>query len=262
MRVLFCLALTSAFAPLAPVAVRRDTTQSMKKPSPALEQGPLPGLSETNYKVLAGIAALGFGAPALLFVANVVVPGMAKPEPPAKKKPAAGQAAPAAAKADAKFALPTLPKSKSKTAPSDKAKDQSAKKLDADRAKAEASAAATAKKEAQAAAKAAQAAAKAGKPALAPVVKAAAPAPKPAPAPAPAPAAAPVAAAPAAPAAAPAAPVAAPAAPAAPVKAVLKDTQVGVPPGAKSFQGKLVDTPANAKSGDDVGAALKARRSK
>ena len=188
MRVLVCLALTSAFAPLAPVAVRRDTTQSMKKPSPALEQGPLPGLSETNYKVLAGIAALGFGAPALLFVANVVVPGMeAKnpPKPPAKK-PAAGQAAPAAAKADANFALPTLPKSKSKTAPSDKAKDQSAKKLEADRAKAEASAAATAKREAQAAAKAEKAAAqaaKAGKPAPAPAAKAPAPAPKPAPAP-------------------------------------------------------------------------------
>ena len=40
MRVLACLALTAAFAPPAPVAVRRQTKQEMKKPSPALETGP------------------------------------------------------------------------------------------------------------------------------------------------------------------------------------------------------------------------------
>ena len=74
----------------------------------------LPGLTETNYKVLAGVTALGVAAPALLFVSNVVLPEMTKAKPPAKK-PAAGAKAPAGAKADAKFALPTLPKSKSKS---------------------------------------------------------------------------------------------------------------------------------------------------
>ena len=34
MRVLTCLALASGFAPPAPVAVRRQTKQLMKKPSP------------------------------------------------------------------------------------------------------------------------------------------------------------------------------------------------------------------------------------
>ena len=61
----------------------------MHRPSPALETGPLPGLSETNYKVLAGVTALGVAAPALLFVSNVVLPEMTKAKPPAKK-PAAG----------------------------------------------------------------------------------------------------------------------------------------------------------------------------
>ena len=53
----------------------------MKKPSPATEEGPLPGLSETNYKVLAGVTALGVAAPALLFVSNVVLPEMTKCKP-------------------------------------------------------------------------------------------------------------------------------------------------------------------------------------
>ena len=54
----------------------------------------LPGLSETNYKVLAGVTALGVAAPALLFVSNVVLPEVTKAKPPAKK-PAAGAKAPA-----------------------------------------------------------------------------------------------------------------------------------------------------------------------
>ena len=116
----------------------------MHRPSPALETGPLPGLSETNYKVLAGVTALGVAAPALLFVSNVVLPEMTKSKPPAKK-PVAGAKAPAGAKADAKFALPTLPKSKSKSTV-----DAAAKKEAAAKAKAEAAAAAVAKKEAAA----------------------------------------------------------------------------------------------------------------
>ena len=50
-------------------------------PAQALETGPLPGLSETNYKVLAGVTALGVAAPALLFVSNVVLPEMTKCKP-------------------------------------------------------------------------------------------------------------------------------------------------------------------------------------
>ena len=141
------LAVAGAFAP-APTS-RVSTRSYMKKPSPALETGPLPGLSETNYKVLAGVTALGVAAPALLFVSNVVLPEMTKAKPPAKK-PVAGAKAPAgAAKADAKFSLPTLPKSKSKSTV-----DAAAKKEAAAKAKAEAAAAAAAKKEAAAKAKA------------------------------------------------------------------------------------------------------------
>ena len=142
-RLLLILALTHGFAP-AP-APRGLPPLHMKKPSPALEAGPLPGLSQTNYDVLIGVTALGVAAPALLFASNVVLPEMTKAKPPAKK-PVAGAKAPAgAAKADAKFALPTLPRSKSKSTV-----DATAKKEAAAKAKAEAAAAAAAKKEAAA----------------------------------------------------------------------------------------------------------------
>ena len=82
----------------------------MKKPSPALEAGPLPGLSQTNYNVLIGVTALGVAAPALL-AATAVLPSML----PAKAPPTKGKPQTQAAKAPvgaAKFkfaeALPTL----------------------------------------------------------------------------------------------------------------------------------------------------------
>ena len=56
-RLLLILALTNGFAP-AP-APRGLPPLQMKKPSPALEAGPLPGLSQTNYNVLIGVTALG-----------------------------------------------------------------------------------------------------------------------------------------------------------------------------------------------------------
>ena len=70
-RVLAIVALASGFQ--APAAPRGLPPLQMKKPSPALEVGPLPGLSETNYKVLAGVTALGVAAPALLAPAHVVL---------------------------------------------------------------------------------------------------------------------------------------------------------------------------------------------
>ena len=155
-RVLLILALTHGFAP-AP-APRGLPPLHMKKPSPALEVGPLPGLSQTNYNVLIGVTALGVAAPALLFASNVVLPEMTKAKPPAKK-PVAGAKAPAgAATADAKFSLPTLPRSKSKSTV-----DAAAKKEAAAKAKADAAAAAEKKKEAAAKAKAEKAAAAAEK---------------------------------------------------------------------------------------------------
>ena len=80
-RVLLVLALTHGFAP-AP-APRGLPPLQMKKPSPALEAGPLPGLSQANYDVLIGVTALGVAAPALLFASNVVLPEMTKAKPPA-----------------------------------------------------------------------------------------------------------------------------------------------------------------------------------
>ena len=64
-RVLVVLALASGFQAPAP-APRGPPPLHMKKPSPALEAGPLPGLSQTNYNVLIGVTALGVAAPALL----------------------------------------------------------------------------------------------------------------------------------------------------------------------------------------------------
>ena len=60
-RVLAILALASGFQ--APAAPRGLPPLHMKKPSPALEAGPLPGLSQTNYNVLIGVTALGVAAP-------------------------------------------------------------------------------------------------------------------------------------------------------------------------------------------------------
>ena len=132
-----------AMLPRARSAPRRDGNVVRKKIDPVRRRTPrehqptrrLPGLSETNYKVLAGVTALGVAAPALLFVSNVVLPEVTKAKAPAKK-PAAGAKAPASTKADAKFALPTLPKSKSKSTV-----DATAKKEAAAKAKAKAAAA-------------------------------------------------------------------------------------------------------------------------
>lgn len=80
----------------------------MKKPSPALDEGPLPGLSGTNYKVLAGITALGLAAPALLFAVPMVTEAL-KPPPPtcdAKGKPAGCVKAPEKKSKTAKMTLP------------------------------------------------------------------------------------------------------------------------------------------------------------
>ena len=84
----------------------------MKKPSPALEAGPLPGLSQTNYNVLIGVTALGVSAPALL-AATAVLPSMLPAKaPPTKGKPPAPAAKAPVGAAKFKFAeaLPTLPK--------------------------------------------------------------------------------------------------------------------------------------------------------
>ena len=56
----------------------------MKKPSPATEEGPLPGLSETNYKVLAGVTAVGVLAPALLLAQAFIPTDLGKKAPPKK----------------------------------------------------------------------------------------------------------------------------------------------------------------------------------
>ena len=86
-RVLAIVALASGFQ--APAAPRGLPPLQMKKPSPALEAGPLPGLSQTNYNVLIGVTALGVAAPALL-AATAVLPSMLPAKaPPTKGKPPA-----------------------------------------------------------------------------------------------------------------------------------------------------------------------------
>jgi len=111
-RVLLVLALAQGFAP-APSSPAPLTRVQMKKPSPALEAGPLPGLSQTNYNVLIGVTALGVAAPALL-AATAVLPSMLPAKaPPAKGGKPTTQAAKApvgAAKFKFAEALPTLPK--------------------------------------------------------------------------------------------------------------------------------------------------------
>ena len=92
-RVVLVLALAQGFAP-APSSPAPLTRVQMKKPSPALEAGPLPGLSQTNYNVLIGVTALGVSAPALL-AATAVLPSML----PAKAPPAKGKPTTQAAKA-------------------------------------------------------------------------------------------------------------------------------------------------------------------
>ncbi|KAH8088628.1 hypothetical protein JL720_6574 [Aureococcus anophagefferens] len=76
------VAVACAFAPAPQPAATRGQALRMKKPSPATEAGPLPGLSENNYAVLAGVAATGLLAPALLF-APTLLPA---PAPAAKGK--------------------------------------------------------------------------------------------------------------------------------------------------------------------------------
>ena len=93
----------------------------MKKPSPATEEGPLPGLSETNYKVLAGVTAVGVLAPALLLAQAFIPADFGKKAPPKKgdkgAKPATSKAAPAKKPAAAKMELPKLALPKREKAP-------------------------------------------------------------------------------------------------------------------------------------------------
>mmetsp|Transcript_8209 Transcript_8209/g.23115 ORF Transcript_8209/g.23115 Transcript_8209/m.23115 type:complete len:215 (-) Transcript_8209:20-664(-) len=120
-RVLAILALTHGFAP-APAPRGLGSALHMKKPSPALEAGPLPGLSQTNYNVLIGVTALGVSAPALL-AATAVLPSMLPAKaPPTKGKPPAQAAKAPVGAAKFKFAeaLPTLPKPAAKKAPAPK----------------------------------------------------------------------------------------------------------------------------------------------
>ena len=84
------VAVACAFAPAPQTAINRGSPLRMKKPSPATDAGPLPGLSENNYAVLAGVAATGLLAPALLF-APALLPA---PAPPAKGKTSAKVPAP------------------------------------------------------------------------------------------------------------------------------------------------------------------------
>ena len=93
----------------------------MKKPSPATEEGPLPGLSETNYKVLAGVTAVGVLAPALLLAQAFIPADFGKKAPPKKgdkgAKPATSKTAPAKKPAAAKMELPKLALPKREKAP-------------------------------------------------------------------------------------------------------------------------------------------------
>ncbi|KAH8058878.1 hypothetical protein JL721_9448 [Aureococcus anophagefferens] len=107
------VAVACAFAPAPQPAATRGQALRMKKPSPATEAGPLPGLSENNYAVLAGVAATGLLAPALLF-APTLLPA---PAPAAKGKTSAKAPAPKGPG----FSLPSLPaKEKSEAAPKKK----------------------------------------------------------------------------------------------------------------------------------------------
>jgi len=117
-RLLLILALADGFVPVSRGAERLQALH-MKKPSPALESGPLPGLSQTNYNVLIGVTALGVSAPALL-AATAVLPSLLPAKaPPAKGKPTTQSAKAPVGAAKFKFAeaLPTLPKPAAKKAP-------------------------------------------------------------------------------------------------------------------------------------------------